>query len=872
MTALFLQIVDMAITAGFVVLCVLFLRLIWRKAPKWIAVLLWGLVGLRLLVPFSIISPASLMPDLSLPSVSAPAPSPDYIPEQPNEDAPLQNDSPTLTPETIVGQPDEPIDVTVPSVETEVSFVQVASAVWLFGVAAMLWYALMSYVDVWRRVRTATKDENGLYRSEAVGSPFILGLFRPRIYAPYHLEGESLDAVFAHERAHIKRGDHIIKPLAFLLLSVYWFHPLLWVAYILLCRDIELACDERVVKELDDNARRTYSTALVASAVGRRRVAACPLAFGEVAVKERVKSVMRYRKPAIALVVCALVMVMIASVTLLTDPAKEPPVTFEGATLDAVIGDMVVKKVELSGDEETPSFVLSNSQCGVFGFAVKEIDPQKLTVTVCTDREIEYNGKMTKEIVVPYDETAVLYPLSDNRDLRFRLTLKFAQAVEDYMDFAEVGDIARVERYFGGDTALYLYEHHFHLSVNGDAIATAWNRPLYYNWGTSNWVGEYTPSLPVDGIAEGTYEWVDDNTLYLTENGGLSQYVFVKDKDGVLKYQKAQSSHHKLAHSPVLPARLTLTPEYRLRMECMEQRHMAYTLSNALGEPVHTGESEGWNIEVYSYGDGVVRVVHSSRIGHEEHRLYDLNGGGEMGTCVYATSTKNSINPGYYPTVCEKDGKVIVKAQYSSWCMTAPPDNALYELEGLTSLRKGAVKAVVDGDEITIWYTDDGGNPHVIAETLRSVKDGKGTPITRPLIAVTEVDENDQPTVDSKDVFTSESGTLTYHQINTAYAWIDGAYVDVARAFEDGTLDAAKMLAFAEKALEEGHVSAKKEENGSVLYTFANADSYHSMMFVPREDGTYRTEPAYDVHIGFIPNKLKIKISEPRYLFYSPSE
>ena len=208
------------------------------------------------------------------------------------------------------GPSENPLQILIP----------VASIVWLFGIAVMLVYTAISYILLRRKVATAVLLQNRIYQSENVPSPFVLGILKPRIYLPFQLDAQSLNHVVAHEISHIRRRDHWWKPLGFLLLALHWFNPLIWVGYILLCRDIELACDEKVIKELDNENRASYTEALVACSIHRRAIAACPLAFGEVGVKERVKSVMNYKKPAFWIVVAAIVSCIVVAVCFLTNP------------------------------------------------------------------------------------------------------------------------------------------------------------------------------------------------------------------------------------------------------------------------------------------------------------------------------------------------------------------------------------------------------------------------------------------------------------------------------------------------------------------------------------------------------------------------
>lgn len=198
----------------------------------------------------------------------------------------------------------------------------IAAALWMLGAAAMLLWALVSWLRLRKRVREVVRLEENVYECE-IASPFVLGLFRPRIYLPFSLENGERELVLAHERAHITAGDHIIKPLGWLLLAAHWYNPLVWLAYALFCRDIELACDERVVRGLSLSDRADYSQALLDLSRPRGGVRACPLAFGESSVKGRVKSVLSYKKPAFWLVLLAVVVCVGAAVCFLTDPKEE---------------------------------------------------------------------------------------------------------------------------------------------------------------------------------------------------------------------------------------------------------------------------------------------------------------------------------------------------------------------------------------------------------------------------------------------------------------------------------------------------------------------------------------------------------------------
>ena len=310
MSEFFLKVVNMSISASWLVLVVLLLRLALKKTPKWVNVLLWGFVAVRLICPFSFESVLSLIPSAETISPEIMMdPTPEVhtgIPSLNGIVNPIVME--TFAPEGMASM--NPLQLWIP----------LAAMAWIVGVATILIYTAVSYFLLRRKVATAVRLRNNIFQSENVASPFVLGLIKPKIYLPFKMDGQSLEYVVSHEESHIRRKDHWWKPFGFLLLTVYWFNPLMWLGYILLCRDIELACDEKVIKEMDNEHRANYTEALVACSVNRRSIAACPLAFGEVGVKERVKSVMNYKKPAFWISVAAVVTCVLVAVCFLTNP------------------------------------------------------------------------------------------------------------------------------------------------------------------------------------------------------------------------------------------------------------------------------------------------------------------------------------------------------------------------------------------------------------------------------------------------------------------------------------------------------------------------------------------------------------------------
>ena len=321
MTDIFLRIVELSWQAGVLALAVMLARLALRRAPKWAVCLLWALVAVRLVLPFSLQSPVSLQAEQS-PVTAALYELPQTQEAAQKTDEVLSGGSaepvtPLPPTEAVTAQP-------VPAPKPAMT-VSLLAAIWLAGVVMMLTYMLVSYLGIYRRVCTAVRLEDNVYRCGSWGTPFVLGLLRPRIYVPEGMDDAALPQVLAHERCHIRRGDHIVKPLAFLLLALHWFNPVLWAAYVLLGRDMENACDERVLRGVDGAGRAAYSRALVACAVRQRPAAVCPLAFGEVAVQERVKNAMNGKKPAVWAAVLLAIAAAVIAVCFLTSPGRREP-------------------------------------------------------------------------------------------------------------------------------------------------------------------------------------------------------------------------------------------------------------------------------------------------------------------------------------------------------------------------------------------------------------------------------------------------------------------------------------------------------------------------------------------------------------------
>ena len=394
MTEAFLKIVNRSISAGWLVLAVLVLRFALKKAPKWVSVLLWGIVAVRLICPFSIESALSLIPSRE---TISPEIMMDWTPEITTGIAPLDQVvnpviSTSLAPDP--GASANPLQILIP----------VAANLWLLGVLVMLAYTAITYLQLRRKLTMATILRENIFQCETVRSPFVLGILKPRIYLPYGMDSNDLHHVIAHEQAHIRRKDHWWKPLGFLLLTVYWFNPLIWVAHILLCRDIELACDEKVIAQLGNEQRADYTQALVACSVNRRMIAACPLAFGEVGVKERVRSVMNYRKPGFWIILIAVILCLVLAVSMLTDPvAKTTPAEIV-STLEA--SDVQWAQATIWDVPAGDHIMLNERQIGELVSILQSLEPEDFQEKTIPNRTVSvmlYCGEMEILLLVSDD-------------------------------------------------------------------------------------------------------------------------------------------------------------------------------------------------------------------------------------------------------------------------------------------------------------------------------------------------------------------------------------------------------------------------------------------------------------------------------------
>ena len=451
MSEAFLKAVNMSISAGWLVLVVLALRLILKKAPKWVNVLLWGIVAIRLICPFSIESGFSLMPEWLSSGALVHEWTDDYIGHNHfiNDASDYYDDAISAGREPIsdgeggyyvatgtdkISDPSTIRNTVVPKL----------AIVWGVGMSLMAVYTVVSFLSLRRKLRTAVILRDNIFQCETVSSPFVLGILKPRIYLPYAMDGQNLHHVVAHEQAHIRRKDHWWKPLGFLLLTVYWFNPLMWVAYILLCRDIELACDEKVIAELGNEQRADYTQALVACAVNRRMIAACPLAFGEVGVKDRIKSIMNYRKPAFWIIVTALVVCLVVAVCFLTDPNPSREFSMNGNHVSGLDPEAIVDRIlDIEDWESSNVYVNASNFTLMVDSGFNWVDSQ----TICyffSDASTTYSAQLR---IFPDEDLFLITESAEWTEQKYRYLLRHYLEAIKYLPQEEIRQMAPADRY-----------------------------------------------------------------------------------------------------------------------------------------------------------------------------------------------------------------------------------------------------------------------------------------------------------------------------------------------------------------------------------------------------------------------------------------
>ncbi len=420
MAGIFLKILNMSISASWIVLVVLILRFVLKRAPKWINCMLWGIVGLRLIMPFSLESAFSLIPSTETISQPAGSPRPYFESGISMVDSQVNNHLKDSYFEGITRPTGNFLNITT-----------ILAIVWIIGIAALLIYTLISYLRLRNKMGTAVLLRDNIYQSESVVSPFVLGIIKPKIYVPFNLSENDMQNVIAHEMSHIKRKDHLWKPLGFLILTVYWFNPFMWISYIMLCRDIEAACDEKVVKDFSNEQKADYSEALLACSTNRRIIAACPIAFGEADVKSRVKSVLNYKKPAFWIIIASVITGIAVAVCFLTNPKTAKEYYDSGYSLQITVNTLD-SKTQIPTKTETLSFDTFNGAKGKLsngtGFEITTCDLQTGSLTVRLSGTSLYSRDVKpvvlEEITVEQNSDGIT--LTDKDEKQF-FTFKFVE-------------------------------------------------------------------------------------------------------------------------------------------------------------------------------------------------------------------------------------------------------------------------------------------------------------------------------------------------------------------------------------------------------------------------------------------------------------
>ncbi|TCL57509.1 beta-lactamase regulating signal transducer with metallopeptidase domain [Kineothrix alysoides] len=548
MEILFLKLLNMSISASWMILAVIVLRGVLYRAPKSMRRLLWLLVGIRLICPFSIESAVSLIPNTE--AVQAERIYFSDAPVTDTESAIIEAADSSIITDTAAAAPGA-------SMNPFQIVIFMAAAAWIIGMLIMFLYTVVSWMSLRRRVCTAIHLRDNIWQSELVDSPFILGLFHPHIYIPSYLDNEQLSYVIAHENSHIRHCDHWIKPVGFLLLGIYWFNPFIWLAYILLCRDIEFACDERVIKEMNPSEKKAYSSTLLSCSITRKSIAACPLAFGENSIKARIKLVLSYKKPTLWIMLAAVISCIVVGVCFLTNPreSKEPQNNSLNTPDSAT---------ESSGTDDAGTDDLGTDGSGTEGLDTNESDTAGLNADD-SDKE-EMNG--AKQFVEAWgsafchrDGNYIAEHISD--DVQSELSKDLLVVGEGYYSFG-----------FSSPWPMFT-ENDYHIESLDEDKAEI----IYYAWTSEPHVTVWRETIKYT-IEDGVYTVIDEELLYLDHIHTAKEFTLA-NPEGVItrmmdyQYNGAGEVLNQNALSSEMPA----------YTELFEPDRAAIRLLNLLDDP-----------------------------------------------------------------------------------------------------------------------------------------------------------------------------------------------------------------------------------------------------------------------------------------------
>ncbi|MDE6110471.1 MAG: M56 family metallopeptidase, partial [Eubacterium sp.] len=394
MDAIFLNLVNISITASYIAIAVILFRFLLKKAPKAYTCILWLLVALRLILPVSDSSKFSFSSIFSL------IPSAEVLPN-----TLIDNASPQFNINVGIEQIDRRVNdylddryaegVTVPA-NAGSNLMNILGCIWIIICIAIILYAIGSYIYFRRKTKASICVKGNTFICDYISTPFILGIIKPKILLPSTLSEEESRYVLAHERAHLKRLDYLWKPLGFILLSIHWFNPIMWISYILFCRDIELACDEYVIKNMNSDDKKAYSTALLNCSVPKKLLSAYPLAFGEIGVKERIKAVLKYKKPAVITSIIAIILCVVTALCFLANPKKSSLIEelSELESSDIYSIDFNDGKVFSFTDNESYIETIMNTlneiEMGKIPFKNGNSNIEYKTITICYPKESNF--------------------------------------------------------------------------------------------------------------------------------------------------------------------------------------------------------------------------------------------------------------------------------------------------------------------------------------------------------------------------------------------------------------------------------------------------------------------------------------------------
>lgn len=557
----------MSISASWLVLTVLLLRFVLKKAPKWVNVLLWGIVAVRLAFPFSIESALSLIPSAetispgimmdTVPSIQT------GVPAINNVINPVIGSSLAPAP----GASANPLQIWIP----------ILSMIWVAGVAILLVYTAVSYWRLRRKVSKAVILRDNIFQSENVASPFVLGIIKPRIYLPFNMNGQDLEHVVAHEQAHIRRRDHWWKPLGFLLLTIHWFNPLMWLAYVLLCRDIELACDEKVIKELDNELRADYAQALVVCSVNRRMIAACPLAFGEVGVKERVKSVMNYKKPTFWVIILAVITCAVVAVCFLTNPAGTALTkwTIDEVDMSAALSDVRSMTVRYNSesvscnDGDSNRFIATMGKIRVGRNSISQSRDHNrdhsFTITINDNLHLHFSFDFSEIWVDNGVKPSFSYPITNPetaRELMLDFSFSHKGTVEQWFDYLDTPSEMQWDRQMEANIpefpdVTFRWTYGEMMAVTGNEITSLYTGMPIWNTYFCDLTGDGLPEL-CSTISWGSgmidnrviiYDYANGASYELSDRGYFDFTLRFHEADGYLYVDKTKYNTDELVET-----------------------------------------------------------------------------------------------------------------------------------------------------------------------------------------------------------------------------------------------------------------------------------------------------------------------------------